>query len=189
MWNQLLQALLGVKPCPEPNYLKEGTMPLCLPGIHPVVTDGFERKGPRAKRNGKGHYGVDLMYRRPKSGAFDKPVYTRHFYCPSNVLAVACSAGTVVRVVTDGNGTAVYLSHGRYMSVYRHLKDVEVSLGETLLEGDFLGLVSHAPKAGRQGVNHLHFEIWDTDKRLKGGRWNRARQAIDPEHFLRGWTR
>lgn len=153
-----------------------------------VITDGFGRKGVGGKRRGKGHYGLDLMRRRSKSGGFDYPEYARHFFCPSDVVeAVACFSGEVVRVVRDSNGVAVYVDHGRYITVYRHLKNVTVEVGDIAYKGWKLGIVSHAPK-NKKGINHLHFELWDTKRRGKSV-WNRERQAIDPGPFVKKWPR
>lgn len=155
-----------------------------------VISDGFQRRGPNAKRGGKGHYGCDLAEHRDESepgyGSKKYPEYARYYFCPSDVVAaVACVAGRVVRITRTGNGTAVYLKCGRYMIVYRHLKGVIVRKGQLLAMGDSIGIVSHAPK-NKDGFNHLHFEIWDTKRR--GGRWNRAKKAIDPEPFIREWA-
>lgn len=154
-----------------------------------VISDGFGRKGVGGKRGGKGHYGLDFMRRRIKSGSFYYPEYARHYYCPSNIVeAVACVAGDVIKVFTDGNGTAVYVSHGRYMSVYRHLKNVIVNKGQAVIKGQQLGIVSHAPKNKTRGINHLHFELWDTNRRGTGSKYNRNRQAINPKPFIKKWA-
>lgn len=151
-----------------------------------VISDDFGRN----KRKGKGHLGVDFAYRRKESGKPNLPEYTRHYYCPNDVvLAIACARGEVVRVHFDlvKNGTAVYVKHGKHLSVYRHLKDVTLVEGQVVSMGDVLGIVSHAP-SNPNGFNHLHFEIWllkhwTNDKR----RWDRKSQAVDPEVFLDKW--
>lgn len=154
------------------------------------VSDGFERPGPDAKRRGRGHLGCDFMYRRPHKGPWDRPEKTPWFQSPSwMVWALACVDGTVIRIVRDKRqGGAVYIRHGRYMSVYRHLEleSLLVYKGQVLKAGARLGIVGHAPKAGSKGINHLHFEIWDSQR--PGGKWSRARKAIDPKPMLTYWT-
>lgn len=160
-----------------------------LRSIWPSVSDGFERPGPDAKRNGKGHLGVDVMFRRTESGDFDRPEYTRHFFCPSDVVeAVAVAPGKVWSVQHDNrNGGVVKISHGsKHLTVYRHLARMDVKAGQLVRPGDVLGIVGHAPSAGTKGINHLHFEIWDTSIPGPNTRLNRS---VDPEPWLRWWDR
>lgn len=152
-------------------------------GLSPVVSDGFGRD----KRGGRGHLGADIMFRRPISGAEDRPGYTRHFFCPSGqVRAVASLGGEVVRVKHDRrNGGVVKILHSkRWLLVYRHLVNPCAEQGAEISAGDVLGIVGYAPHAGDRGINHLHFEIWDTAKQ---GAPTRANQAIDPAPYLRAW--
>lgn len=172
-------------PMLPPGELDVGTVPMKYEGHTPVVTDGFGRD----KRGGKGHLGVDLMFKRIKAGEVRLPSHTRWFWCPTGqVMAVACAPGEVIRIVrSKSQGIAVYIKHGRYMSVYRHLTTTPLVYGSDVTEGEFVGIVGHAPKAGKRGINHLHFEIWDTDKAGLRTR-DRKKQAIDPGPFLARWS-
>lgn len=179
-------------PLPPSEELDKGRWPIFQlaladgSGYQFSISDGFGRN----KRRGKGHLGADLARRRLTKGIWKRPEYSPWYYCPSNLVhAVACAGGEVIRITTDGNGTAVYLKHGRYMTVYRHLNGVYVTKGTHLGMGDFIGIVSHAPKNRPKVFNHLHFEVWDTTLRGDAGVWNRGRQAIDPAPFLKRWAR
>lgn len=153
----------------------------------PVVTDGFQRPGPGAKRKGRGHLGVDIMFRRQGIGSMDRPEYARRYWCPSGVAeAIACAGGRVVAAKRSRTqGWWVKVSHGRYMSVYRHLSRCDVKAGDVVYAGDTIGIVGFAPKAGRFGLNHLHFEIWDLSR--KGSKRSRKRMSVDPGLWLRHW--
>lgn len=169
----------------QPKPMEHGVWPVrSLEGRPPKVSDKFGRK----KRSGRGHLGVDIMYRRPKKGTDSRPTQTKWYECPEGVEAIACATGDVVRVVnSSAHGIAVYIQHGRYMSVYRHLSTTFVEKGDRVPMMQRVGIIGHAPSAGDHGINHLHFEIWDTE--LPGGEWSRRRKAVDPGPFLRRWVK
>lgn len=152
-----------------------------------VVSDGFAWPGPGAKRNGKGHLGNDFMLRRHKSGGVLKPDYVRHFWCPSNTIeAISPCPGTVLSVkLSVRNGWVVKVSHGRHMTVHRHLSKTCVSPGQEIEAGQAVGIVGHAPSAGKNGINHNHFEIWDLSK---PGKMTRLNKSIDPGPYVKGWV-
>lgn len=172
--------------------------PLALvPGVWPVegfgeyepkVSDGFQRPGPKAKRGGKGHLGIDVMFRRREKGPEARPARTKWYFCPSHVIrAVVVHKGTIGRVKFSARqGWWVEVKHGRYMTVYRHLANVSVKPGDEVEAGDLVGIVSHAPHAGKRGINHLHFEVWDM---LRPGPRRRAYKVVDPKPWLRRWKK
>lgn len=148
-------------------------------GISPIVTDGFGRD----KRGGKGHLGVDIMFRRSKSGDKHLPWYTKHFFCPDNASVLSCEDGRVVEVgYSESNGWFVKIEHGRWMSVYRHLRMTRKDLDDSFVsKGQPIGTIGHAPSS-KHGINHLHFEIWDMS--LDGSRGSRSLRAVDPEFWI-----
>ena len=175
----------------EVDELADGVMPIRWGDRRFVITDKYGR----LKRRGKGHWGSDLMTRRNDgSKIVALPGKTKHYECPTGVVeARCCLAGVVVRVLDDKkNGGAIYVDHGRFMSVYRHLdqdfKDLWPAKGQSIPKGTVIGIVGHAPSAGKKGINHLHFELWDTDKAREGHPWDRRRQAIDPGPHLAKWA-
>ena len=158
-------------------------------GVRVVETDGFERPGPDAKRNGRGHLGGDFMFRRAESGGFSRPEYTRHFFCPTGgAEAIAPVDGRVWSVRhSANNGWVVKLSHGYpYLTAYRHLARVDVDAGQEVKMGQTLGIIGHAPIAKKRGVNHLHFEIWDFSR---PGPRNRIVKVVDHGPWLKGWRK
>ncbi len=159
-------------------------------GLKVVETDGFQRPGPGAKRNGRGHLGGDFMERRDESGDFDRPEYTRHFYCPTGTAeAIAPAHGKVWSVrFSAKNGWVVKLSHGYpHLTVYRHLARVDVVAGQEVCMAETLGIIGHAPSAGKHGVNHLHAELWDMT--LPGPKNSRRAHSIDVAPWLRHWRK
>ncbi len=176
-----------------PTELADGCWPmrgLIHEGVAYEVkeSDGFQRPSPKAKRGGKGHLGHDFMSRRLKRGPEDRPDYTKWYFCPTGKgEAVAPVRGIVGTVkFSTAQGWWVEVKHGRYMSVFRHLACVHVATGGAVESGDSIGIVGHAPKAGKRGINHLHWELWDLFR--AGPRW-RAYKVINAKRFLRHWKK
>ncbi len=105
-----------------------------------------------------------------------------HFHAGVD-LAVAL--GTPVRAARDGvvakagwggtYGNVVYLDHGDGTQTrYAHLSRIEVHVGESLRQGDVLGL---AGSTGASTGPHVHFEL-----RFDG-------RAVDPLDYLQGMAR
>ena len=94
------------------------------------------RVGPRWGRN---HNGIDLAI----------PVGT-------NVYSAA--AGTVIQSGWNGGyGICVYIDHGNgIVARYGHLSEADVTVGQTVSQGDFIGLSGNT---GNSTGPHLHFEM------------------------------
>lgn len=81
--------------------------------------------------------------------------------CGTPILAA--QSGTVTSAAWDGSGgNSVYINHGlingvSWTTVYRHLSAYRVSAGQSIKQGQTLGLVG---STGRSTGCHLHFEIW-----------------------------
>ncbi|SLN77994.1 choice-of-anchor L domain-containing protein [Roseisalinus antarcticus] len=75
----------------------------------------------------------------------------------SNVIA--SDSGTVVRAsVNAGFGDVVIISHGNGLyTLYAHLSDYEVSLGDSVVQGQIIGLSGNS--GGFTTGPHLHFSI------------------------------
>ena len=154
-------------------------------GAKPVISDGFGLE----KRGGRGHLGVDIMFRRPRKGLESRPDQTRWYECPTGeVWAIACAPGKIWSIKdSPKNGGVVKISHGfPHLAVYRHLAETFVVPGQEVIPGTILGIVGHAPSAGKRGINHLHFEIWDVSQH---GKRSRRNLAIDPEPWLVHWDK
>jgi len=121
-------------------------------GSVPRVTSDFASHLARSKTPG-----VDIAYRDLRSG--------------QDVGAVA--AGVVLRTGTTGTGDFVVIDHpGGLQTVYRHMRDLAVAEGLSVVPGTLLGRMSFSPRDPEK-IPHLHFEL------KHRGRF------LDPEALLR----
>lgn len=85
--------------------------------------------------------------------------YGMDFTAPAGTDVYASGNGTVVAVTTAqrGLGKHIIIDHGfGYVSIYAHLKDFNVRVGQKVLRGDIIGYVG---STGTSIANHLHYEI------------------------------
>ncbi len=78
---------------------------------------------------------------------------------------VAADGGTVVTSATSSSyGEYVVISHGNgYSTLYAHMSKRLVSKGDTVSQGDVIGIVG---STGLSSGPHLHFEIWSDGDRI-----------------------
>lgn len=77
--------------------------------------------------------------------------------------------GEVSRVIgIPGYNKAVILRHGKYLTVYANLGNVEVKVGQVLKVGDIIGQV-YSGEADNAGL--LHFELWNENMKLDPLLW------------------
>lgn len=91
-----------------------------------------------------GHYAVDIANR-------------------GGATIWAADGGTIVRAASGWNGgygNIVVIDHGNGMkTLYGHLKEIYVSVGDTVNRGTPVGFMGHTGRVyGRTGI-HLHFEV------------------------------
>lgn len=152
----------------------------------PVISDGFGR----AKRGGKGHFGIDIMHhRKPGDETLEHKASdgttSKGYVIFENEKALAAGPGKVYAIENTSTGTTVKISHrvhGRpILSVYRHLTTMHpIKKDDILLAGQPLGFVGDNPQD--KDPPHLHFELWDTGLGNKYPDWN-----IDPARVMREW--
>jgi murein DD-endopeptidase MepM/ murein hydrolase activator NlpD len=85
--------------------------------------------------------------------------YGMDFTAPEGTDVYASGNGTVVAVVTTqrGLGKHIIIDHGfGYTSIYAHLRDFNVRVGQKVQRGDIIGYVG---STGQSVANHLHYEI------------------------------
>ena len=102
---------------------------------------------------------------------------------PEGTAALAMAAGQVVLVEEiDGYGLTVLLDHGGgWQSLYAHLLDASVRLGNRLPVGAPIGRVG---QSGRATTAHLHVEV--RQRLLPGQAEGQGVVAVDPAPLLAG---
>lgn len=153
-------------------------------GNPPIISDGYGA----TKRNGKGHFGIDVMHHR--RGTQDaKQRGSKNFCIYDDEPAIAVADGLVQETGHSATGYFVRLYHrvgdeGRpIVSVYRHLtgfaegveKDAIVSIGSPL------GKIGDDPR-NPNDPPHLHFELWDISRNRKY-----PAATFDPILVMREW--
>jgi len=81
------------------------------------------------------------------------------FTAPLGTEVFATGKGTVVSVLTTqrGLGKQIVIDHGfGYTSIYAHLSNFNVRVGQKVQRGDIIGFVG---STGTSVANHLHYEI------------------------------
>ncbi|HEX2921364.1 MAG TPA: M23 family metallopeptidase [Bacteroidales bacterium] len=85
--------------------------------------------------------------------------YGMDFTAPEGTEVYATGNGTVVKVLTAqrGYGKHIIIDHGfGYESLYGHLSNFNVRVGQKVQRGDIIGYVG---STGLSVANHLHYEI------------------------------
>ncbi len=85
--------------------------------------------------------------------------YGMDFTAPAGTDVYATGNGTVIAVLASqrGFGKHIIIDHGLgYTSVYAHLSEFKVRVGQKVQRGDVIGLVG---STGTSVANHLHYEI------------------------------
>ena len=147
-------------------------VPKFFDGRVPTISSRYKSKNPSRPT----HDGVDIMYpREAKDGGAPGKTIGRscapRFMMPDRKIPALAFADGRVSISKDiGTGGYIKIEHANGLSTqYMHLRDRKVSVGDTVREGQPVGLVSHDP---RGGVNHLHFQA-----RVSGS-------LVDPETLL-----
>ena len=125
-----------------------------IPAIQPVknsdltrVASGYGWRSDPFLKAQKFHYGMDFSARR------GTPVY-------------ASGNGVVTRAdnTASGYGKHIRLDHGfGYQSLYAHLYNYNVKVGQKVKRGDIIGFVG---STGRSVAPHLHYEIFKDGERI-----------------------
>ncbi|MFN8391989.1 MAG: M23 family metallopeptidase [Bdellovibrionota bacterium] len=121
---------------------------IVFPLIAPRVSSGFGERIHPIRRFTRQHQGVDLA-------------------APENSHVRAILAGTVVFAGEhSGYGKLVTIEHGKgYASLYAHLSEIKVQVGQKIRAGTLIGRVG---STGLATGPHLHFE------------WRKEGTAMDP---------
>ncbi len=116
-----------------------------LPVTDYILTSCF---GPRWGTN---HNGIDLAV-------------------PTGTNVMASAAGTVIQSGWNGGyGISVYIDHGNgVVTRYGHMSETLVSVGQTVKQGDILGL---SGSTGDSTGPHVHFEMREKDVPVDPGKY------------------
>ena len=116
-----------------------------LPEVYKISSDIGIRFHPLQKRN-KMHNGVDIA-------------------APEGTNIRAAGDGKVIWCGDNGNtkyGNTVVVEHSDgKLSLYAHMKDINVKSGDIVRTGDSIGTVGHT---GASSGNHLHYEVIDGNR-------------------------
>jgi len=139
-------------------------------GNFPVTQDFGANPDVYAARYGlRGHNGTD-------------------FGCPSLTPVLAAADGFVSESGFDagGYGNYVKIVHNGYLTLYGHLNDIAVKLGDKLIKGQLIG---HSNNTGFSSGPHLHFGVAPCDaKGVKTQPDNGFSGYIDPQGPDCHWT-
>lgn len=131
-----------------------GTGKYMIPVDNPVVTSGF------GARWGTLHKGID----------FGQPIGTPVKASDAGVVVVTMHMA-ISGSGFGGYGNVIEIQHGNEFTLYGHLSEIGVSVGQKVKQGDVIGKVGNT---GNSTGPHLHFEI---RKQQMGGQ-------VDPAPIL-----
>ncbi|MGB1032062.1 MAG: M23 family metallopeptidase [Flavobacteriales bacterium] len=130
-----------------------------IPAIQPVRNEDLKRMA-----SGYG-WRIDPIYRVKKMH------WGMDFTAPTGTEIFATGDGVVVRVENKatGYGRNVIIKHGYgYETLYGHMSQIKVRLGQKVKRGEVIGLIGNT---GKSVGPHLHYEV------IKDG------QKVNPAHF------
>lgn len=121
----------------------------------------------------------NILFDKPVDGPLSSPFGLKRFFngeprAPHSGLDFAVPTGTPVRAPANGkviltgnyffNGNTVFLDHGQgLISMYCHLSEIDVAVGDVLARGQTLGKVG---ATGRVTGAHLHWNVSLNDARI-----------------------
>ncbi|ASB49643.1 M23 family metallopeptidase [Alkalitalea saponilacus] len=132
----------------------------CIPAIQPVSNRDLRRTA-----SGFG-WRIDPIY---KTRRFHEGI---DFSAPTGTEIYATGDGVItsVRNSAIGYGKHIEIDHGfGYSTLYAHLDEFNVRVGQRVNRGDVIGFVGNT---GKSTAPHLHYEV-----RIKG-------RAVDPTHYF-----
>lgn len=118
----------------------------------------------------------------PVSGKFRRDHVGTDFAQPGNITIQAAATGKVIlarSAETDGFGKVIFIEHnlveGKFVTVYAHLRRVDVRAGQIVSQGASIGLMG---STGNSTGQHLHFEVHLNQ------RFSDNRNAVDAMMYL-----
>jgi murein DD-endopeptidase MepM/ murein hydrolase activator NlpD len=142
-----------------------------IPAIQPVSNLDLTRMA-----SGFG-YRTDPIYKTTKFHA------GMDFTAPTGTPIYATGDGKVVRADAEasGYGNHVRIDHGYgYVTLYAHMSEIDVKIGQTVKRGDVIGYVGNT---GKSVGPHLHYEVRKNDIPINP--INFYFNDLSPEEFAR----
>ena len=133
-----------------------------VPSIKPIRVDRLKRGIHMLSGFGMRFHPVHKVLRMHKGLDFTSPTGT---------AIQATGNGTIIKVRKSrtGYGRHVVIDHGfGYKTLYAHMKDIEVQVGDKVLKGQRIGTVGNT---GTSTAPHLHYEVHYMGK------------AVNPIHY------
>lgn len=149
--------------------LRKEEMLRCTPAIQPISNKDLRRTA-----SGYG-WRIDPIY---KVKRFHEGM---DFSAPTGTEIYSTGDGVVKRAIRShgGYGNHLEIDHGfGYSTVYAHMDDFNVKIGQKVKRGDVIGMVGNT---GKSTAPHLHYEV-----RVKGRPVNPAHyyfQDLTPEQY------
>lgn len=138
--------------------------PIILPsekGIWPVpghtrITSEFGMRRDPGTKKPRLHKGIDIAGEVPGI-VHGAPV-------------VAVADGRIIKAmsVIGGYGKYVVIDHGGYLTLYAHLDEIHVNVGNKVRQGEQIGTVGNT---GRSFGSHLHFEVIINGRQVNPLEW------------------
>ncbi len=129
------------------------SIPFGWPTEPNTITSSFGSRNDPFNRSKAFHSGIDVR------GAIGTPIYT-----PANGVV------TLAESSYGGYGKTIKVDHGgRYETLFAHLSEINVEVGDIVEKGDIIGAIG---STGRSTGPHLHYEV------LKDG------IPVDPEYYI-----
>ncbi len=134
-----------------------------LPDSHIVVGQKFGENATTiyAQLGLKGHNGIDIP-------------------CPRGTPIFAAHDGTVIKLSTQptyGLGITLQSTDGTFKTIYWHLQNILVSVGQNIKAFDLIGL---SDSTGQSTGDHLHFGLYPANEPKDNG----FDGAVDPMPFI-----
>jgi murein DD-endopeptidase MepM/ murein hydrolase activator NlpD len=136
---------------------KREEMMASVPAIKPIRSDNIKRN--ISSLSGFGMRMHPVFKRRKMHTGID-------FTCPKGTPIHSSGDGKIVSIkhMKSGYGTHVIINHGfGYKSLYAHMSEVDVTLGQKIKRGQIIGKVG---STGTSTAPHLHYEVINKNKKV-----------------------
>lgn len=123
-----------------------------LPEEWPVTSKFGEKRASlvdKLQLKASSHKGIDFGSKRNNSGKISKSIDGQQIRAYRDGKCSICHDNG------DGYGLRIWVDHANRRDGYCHLKESFVSVGDTITQGQVIGLVGNS---GKSSAAHLHFE-------------------------------